>query len=148
MSKDASVTRDLIQTLEDGKEGFAQGAEKLAKDGSADLAAVFQRYSQQRAEFSDELQKMAADYGDQLDDSGSVAAALHRGWMSIKDAISGDDPKGVLDAAEHGEDHAVKEYKKALEEDVSPNLKSVIQRQFDGVKEGHDEVRALRDQHK
>lgn len=147
MSKDASVCKDLIQTLEDGREGFAQGADKLEKDGATDVAAVFRRYSTQRAEFSDELQKLAAEYGEQIEESGTVAAAVHRGWMKLKDALAGDDPKGVLDAAEQGEDHAVKEFKKALEADISPEFKAVVQRQFDGVKAGHDEVKALRDQH-
>ena len=32
MSKDAAVTKDLIQTLEDGKDGFAKGADKLQGD--------------------------------------------------------------------------------------------------------------------
>ena len=40
MSNDAAVTKDLIQTLEDGREGFATGAEKLAADGETDLATT------------------------------------------------------------------------------------------------------------
>ena len=73
----------------------------------------------------DELQQIAATYGDQIDDSGSVAAKAHRGWMAVKDAIAGSDPSGVLDAAEQGEDHAVSEFDKALAEDISPEFKPV-----------------------
>ena len=147
MSNDENVTKELIETLEDGREGFAQGGEKLRDSDVPQLADTFQRLSEQRAKFSSELRSMAGAYGDDIKESGTMAATLHRGWMSLKDALAGSDPKGVLDAAEQGEDHAVKEFKKALADDISPGLREVVERQFADVKAAHDEVRALRDQH-
>ena len=145
MSNDATVTKDLIETLEDGKEGFAKGAEKLAASNSPEFAATFRRFSDQRASFSSELRGLAQSHGDDIDEGGSLAGTLHRGWMSLKDALAGSDPDGVLDAAEQGEDHAVDEYHKALQEDISPELRVVVERQFTLVKAAHDEVRALRE---
>lgn len=143
MSVDATVTKDLIETLEDGRAGFAKGAEKL--DGSdTELAASFRRLSEQRASFLTELRELARSYGDHIEESGSVAATLHRGWMSLKDALTGSSPTGVLDAAEQGEDHAVKEYDKALGSDLSPELRAVVERQSAAVRTAHDEVRSLR----
>lgn len=143
MSNDEAVSKDLIQTLEDGKEGFAKGAEKLDDSDASDLASTFRRFSDQRSAFSAELRELANDYGDDIHESGSVAGALHRGWMSLKDALAGSGPNGVLEAAEQGEDHAVKEYEKALSEDISPTLRSVVERQASEVKAAHDQVRAL-----
>ena len=74
-----------------------------------------------------------------------MAATLHRGWMSLKDALTGSSPSGVLDAAEQGEDHAVKEYDKALGSELSPELRAVVERQSAEVRAAHDEVRSLRD---
>ena len=145
MSTDAAVTKDLIQTLEDGKDGFAKGAEKLADSDRPELATAFRQNSQQRERFATELQQMAKAYGDQIDDSGTVAGTLHRGWMTLKDALSGSGPDGVLDAAEQGEDHALKEYDKALKDDISPELRTVVERQRTEVQAAHDEVKALRD---
>jgi uncharacterized protein (TIGR02284 family) len=147
MSNDAAVTHDLIQTLQDGRDGFAAGAEKLAADGDADVAATFTTLGGQRGEMYDELQGIAASYGDQIDSSGSVAAKVHRGWMSLKDALAGSDPDGVLDAAVQGEDHAVSEFEKALAADISPTLRTVVERQLGEVRTAHDQVRALRDAH-
>ena len=147
MSTDEAVTKDLIETLEDGEEGFSKGAEKLADSDAPELAATFRQFSEQRASFSAELRTMADNYGDHIEESGSIAAAAHRGWMSLKDALTGSDPKGVLDAAEQGEDHAVKTYKKALDADISDGLRSVVQRQSVDVKSAHDKVRSLRDSH-
>ena len=145
MSTDAAVTKDLIQTLEDGKEGFSKAADKLDGSDSPELGTLFREYSDQRATFSAELRELARDYGDQIHESGSVAATLHRGWMTLKDAVAGSDPEGVLDAAEMGEDHAIKEYEKALAADISAGLRTVVQRQATEVKAAHDKVRALRD---
>jgi uncharacterized protein (TIGR02284 family) len=145
MSNDAAVTHDLIQTLQDGKDGFSAGAEKLAADGDADVAATFTTLGTQRTEMYGELQRIAASYGDQIDSSGSVAAKVHRGWMSLKDALAGSDPDGVLDAAVQGEDHAVSEYEKALAADISPEFKLVVERQLATVRSARDQVAALRD---
>ena len=145
MSTDRKVTKDLIETLEDGKKGFADAAEKLADTNRSDLAPRFRELGEQRARFSAELEQMAAAYGDDIDEDGSVLAAAHRGWMALKDALAGSDPDGVLDAAEQGEDHAVSEYKKALDEDISENLRLAIQRQFTDIQSAHDEVKRMRD---
>lgn len=145
MSVDEQVAKDLIETLEDGHEGFTRAAERLEGDGRSDLAAQFSTFASQRSQFADELRAMAADYGDRIEESGSAAATLHRGWMAIKDALSGSNPDGVLDAAEQGEDHAVAEYQKALEEDLSPELRSTVERQYMTVTQTHDVVRSLRD---
>lgn len=147
MSKDEAVTKDLIETLQDGKEGFEKAAERLDKDDNAELAATFRQLSSERARFSTELQELAKGYGDHIKESGSMAAAMHRGWLTLKDALTGSDPKAVLQSAEQGEDHAVKEYQKALAEDISPGLRTVVQRQFTDIKAGHDRVRSLRDAH-
>ncbi len=145
MSTDARVTKDLIETLEDGKKGFASAAEKLADSDRSDLSAKMTEYSNQRAAFAAELDALAATYGDDIDENGSVAAAAHRGWMAVKDALSGSSPEGVLDAAEQGEDHAVSEYEDALSKDISAGLRTVVQRQFTEIKRAHDDIKALRE---
>jgi len=143
MSTDAKVTKDLMQTVEDGRNGFADAADKLADTDRPDLAPRFRDFSEQRSAMYTELETLAAAYGDDLDEDGSVAAALHRGWMSLKDALTGSSADGVLDVAEQGEDHAVSEYRKALEEDVSPELAEVIRRQLVDITAVHDEVKRL-----
>lgn len=143
-SIDERVTTDLIETLEDGREGFSRGADKLADTNRADLAATFREFAAQRAAFAQELRDLAAEYGDRIVEDGSMLGALHRGWMAIKDAVAGDDPDGVLDAAEQGEDHAVSEYEDAMKADISAHLRQVVERQFQSVRAAHDQVRALR----
>src|SRR5689334_10343156 len=105
MSTDQRVTEDLVQTCKDGSEGFAKAAERLADAGRDDLASQFREFGTERERFAAELEQIAAQYGDDADKSGSVTAAVHRGWMAVKDTLAGSkDPAGVLDAAEQGED--------------------------------------------
>jgi uncharacterized protein (TIGR02284 family) len=147
MSTDARVAKDLVETLKDGRDGFTAAAERLRGSDEPELAATMQRLAEQRAQFAGEIVAMGHDYGDDVDESGSAAGALHRGWLKVKDAVTGDDAGSVLGAAVTGEDHAVSEYEKALGEDLSDGFRSVLQRQHASVVAARDEVSQLQDAH-
>lgn len=141
-----SVIKDLVQTLEDGRKGFSDAADKLAEDGNAALASRFQAFAEQRQRFSAELRTAANKMGVQLDEDGSIAGALHRGWIGLKDALTGDDADSIVSAAETGENHAVEEYEKALEDDDLPaDIAPTVRRQADEIRSVRDEVSTLSD---
>ncbi len=143
MSDDAKAAKELVETLKDGERGFAESADKLRDGEHPEWAEALQRMSAQRAGFAREIIEMGHAYGDDVDESGTVAAAVHRGWISLKDALTGDDAGAVLGAAVTGEDHAVSEYEKALELDLSAGFRDVVQRQHAAVVAARDEVKAL-----
>jgi len=143
MSADEKVAKELVETLKDGRTGFASAAEKLRDSDRPEVAATLQRLSEQRAAFARDIVALGHEYGEDVDESGTVTAAFHRGWLSLKDALTGDDPSGVLGAAVTGEDHAVSEYEKALGEDLSDGFRTVVQQQHAAVVAARDEVKAL-----
>jgi uncharacterized protein (TIGR02284 family) len=143
MSADEKVAKELVETLKDGRTGFASAAEKLRDSDRPAVAATLERLSEQRAAFARDIVAMGHEYGDDVDKSGTMTAALHRGWLSLKDALTGDDPSGVLGAAVTGEDHAVTEYEKAQKEDLSDGFRSVVQQQHAAIVAARDEVKAL-----
>jgi uncharacterized protein (TIGR02284 family) len=143
MSDDEKVAKDLVETLKDGERGFAAASEKLRDSDRAEWATTLQRLSEQRAGFRREIVELGHAYGDDVDESGSAAAALHRGWISLKDALTGDDAGSVLGAAVTGEDHAVSEYEKALEKDLSSGFREVVSRQHAAIVAARNEVKAL-----
>ena len=100
---------------------------------------------QQRSTFVGELQTLVRELGGDPENSGSIAGALHRGWMNIKTAITGKDEHAVLNEAERGEDVAKKAYKDALETALPANVLEVVQRQYMAVQVSHDQVKSLRD---
>ena len=143
MSDDEKVAKDLVETLKDGERGFAAAAEKLRDSDRAEWATTLQRLAEQRAGFRREIVGMGHEYGDDVDESGSVAASLHRGWISLKDALTGDDAGSVLGAAVTGEDHAVSEYEKAEKHDLRAGFRDVVSPQRVAVVAARDEVKAL-----
>jgi uncharacterized protein (TIGR02284 family) len=139
-----STINGLIETLKDGQQGFREASEAV-KDSQ--LKSLFSEYSLQRAKFAGELQDEAIKLGESNpEDSSSTAGALHRAWIDLKSAITSQDDHAILAECERGEDSAVAEYKKAMEEDtLSANVRETISRQYAGVKQAHDRIKALRD---
>ena len=139
--------RDVIQALEDGRKGFAEASEKLEEDGHTALAEKMMQFAEQRQRLVDELSDAASAHIKISDDEGTTGGALHRAWMALADALTGDDPHAVLAVAEQGEDHAKRVYEQVLKEDLPQDLEQVLRRQSMEVIEAHDQVRDLRDEH-
>jgi uncharacterized protein (TIGR02284 family) len=143
MSNDERVASQLVKTLENGRAGFEQAAERVGDAGRQDIAERFRAFSAERASMAAELETLAAAYGDDVDARSTVPGALHRGWMAIKDALTGDDIAAVIRTAEQGEDHALEEYTDAIGDDISPEFRAILERQQSTVKSAHDYVRSL-----
>lgn len=139
-----STLNNLIETLKDGQEGFRSASEDVA---NSELKTLFSKYSLQRARFAGELQELAHSLGESDPaDGGSVAGAVHRGWLNLKAALMSKDEHAVLAECERGEDVAVAAYRKALENpDLPANVRAVLESQAADVKSTHDHVRNLRD---
>jgi uncharacterized protein (TIGR02284 family) len=110
------------------------------------LKALFSDYSQQRSRFATALQSEACRHGEtEPETSSSATGALHRGWINLKSAITGGDEHAILPECERGEDSAVEEYKKALDDGLSPSAQELVSRQFSDIKAAHDRIKSLRD---
>jgi uncharacterized protein (TIGR02284 family) len=136
-----SVLNNLIETCKDGQNGFQTAADGITR---SDLKSLFYQYSQQRAQFAGELQNEVRRLGGDPAQAGSVAATLHRGWINIKSAVTGEDENAVLAECERGEDSAVSNYKDALaDENLPSDLRATVERQYAQVQEAHDRIRNL-----
>lgn len=143
-----SILEDLVETLEDGAKGFERAAELLEDgEGATPLASQFRSFADQRRRFSAELREYAARTGAAIREDGSAGGAIHRAWMEVKDAATGQDAHAILAAAETGEDHAVSEYQDALEHDDLPeDAREIVARQAQSIRDTHTRVKALRDE--
>lgn len=137
-----SVLNNLIETCRDGQNGFESAAEGVTKP---ELKSLFQQYARQRSQFASEIQGIVRQLGGDPETTGSVAAALHRGWIDIKAAVTGKDEHSVLEECERGEDSAKKNYEEALKEIMVGDVSSLVRRQYESIKEAHNNVRSLRD---
>ena len=137
------VLNELVQTCKDGAAGFQNAADNVR---DADLKPLFEKYAAQRREFAVKLQAMVAQLGGTAEDSGSLAGAVHRGLMDLKAVWTDLDRKATLAECERGEDHAVKAYKKALDdESIHADAKALIAAQSDDIKKAHDNIKTMRD---
>ncbi|HEX8142163.1 MAG TPA: PA2169 family four-helix-bundle protein [Pyrinomonadaceae bacterium] len=137
-----STLNNLIETCKDGQDGFQSAADGV-KNG--DLKTLFHNYAHQRAQFAAELQAEVRRLGGDPEQTGSIAASLHRGWINIKSAVTDEDEAAVISECERGEDSAVRNYGDALgEEDLPADIRAIVERQFTQVKEAHDRIRSLK----
>jgi uncharacterized protein (TIGR02284 family) len=146
MASTTSILNNLIETSKDGEKGFRTSADN-AKD--PELKELFRRRAEDCARGASELQALVSRLGGEPETGGSVAGAIHRGWVNIKTSVTADDDLSILEEVERGEDVAKASYRKALDSgDLPPDARTVVQKQYDGVLRNHDQVRALRDRYR
>jgi len=121
------VLNKLIEICLEGELGYQTAADH-AQDSR--LAGVFRDYSRRRAQYAQELRGHVERLGGAPIRSGSVAASLHRGWIALKSAMSGSDPKAIIAACEAGEHAASATYKAALNSDLDSEIRPVIEAQW------------------
>lgn len=132
----------LIETTKDGESGF----EAAAKDCSdPSLKHVFMQYSRERGKFAVELQNFVKRHGEEPEQTGTLTAALHRGWLTLKSAFSKRDNLAILEECERGEDYAVQQYQDAFQTQQLGFAMSVVAEQRDRVLKAHEEIKSMRD---
>ena len=145
LSETVSTLNKLIETCKDGQEGFRQAAEAITDD--EDLKSFLFSCSLQRSKFAGELQNELIGLGEPSPaDTSSVTSTLHRGWINLKAAITGNDNHAILAECERGEDSAVAAYRKAVGAGLSDPHLQIVETQLQEVVATHNSVRGLRDQ--
>lgn len=133
---------DLLESCRDGEYGFTASAEHAK---SSDIKTLLLRRAGECRDAGLELQTLIRQLGGEADAGGSISGALHRGWVSVRGTLSGHSDKSMLDECERGEDAAVARYRKALKQNLPSSIRTVLERQAQGARRNHDQVRALRD---
>ena len=136
-----ATLNELIETSKDGEKGFALAAKDTHKP---ELSDVFKQGESSCRLAAAELQDQVRLLGGNAEEEGTMKAAAHRGWISIRSAMSSRDDKAILEECERGEDYAKARYADALKRDLPEPSRSVVERQYQGVIANHDRVRDLR----
>jgi uncharacterized protein (TIGR02284 family) len=138
-----ALLNELVETLKDGQKGYADAMTDVE---DANLKETFKKYAAQRAEYITEIEDQMFKLNLKPDEESSVTGTIHRAWIDLKSALTSKDNKAVLNECERGEDYAKKAYQTALKaQDLPANVKSVIEKQYQGVTEAHDKIKSLRD---
>ena len=110
MADKTEALKDLYTRLIDSHDGYEQ-ASKLA-DQSAHKQ-LFSSQIERRARNAQEVKQFLAKAGTQIDDDGSLLAAAHRTWLSLKDTVTSGDDK-ILAEVIRGEEELLSTYDKAI----------------------------------
>lgn len=146
-----AVLNELVETLKDGERGYS---EALTDVKDADLKDVFKKYALQRDGYLTELENAMHNLNLHPEESkesktDSIVGTAHRAWINIKSVVTGNDRHAILAECERGEDYAKKAYEKASQiQGIPSDIKTIIDKQFSGIKEAHDTIRGLRDSSK
>lgn len=127
-----SNLNSLIETCKNGELGYAEAA-RLVEDTK--LETLLQGYSKERAGFARALQAEVKKLGGTPGESGTLGAALHRGWMELKAAATLGSGGAILAACETGEDSAWTHYKHVIDSDISGESRAMVAKQWEKVKE-------------
>jgi uncharacterized protein (TIGR02284 family) len=137
----ADVVRDLLQVLEDGKEGF-QKAAAAVRDPK--LKALFSRYASERAQMTEKLARSMPAAATQQK-KATIEGVVHHGRINMRTALTSGDDYTILAECERGETRAVEMFKKLLDKDLPTDLCREIKEQSLRILEAHDTLKELRD---
>ena len=139
------VLEDLAECCLDGEYGFRACAEQAK---AQELKSVFLQRADDCRNGWMEINEQIINCGGKVEEHGSAAGAMHRGWVAVKSKLTTYDDKAVLEEAERGEDNAKARYMKALKAPLPPDVKLIVERQMQGVQRNHDQVKMLRDRYR
>lgn len=132
---------ELISVTRDGERGFRRCAAR-ARDPRLRAHLFVRAHGCARAEL--ELQAWVERMGGEPVRHGTRIGAVHRGWVGLRATLARDDDAAILTECERGEGHALSIYRNALDDPLPDDIRQLVQRQFIGVMDNHEEIRRLR----
>ncbi len=132
----------LIAVSRDGESGYQAAAGDV---DNTELRGIFTEYAKERATFVRELSAEVERLGGIPESAGTVTAAVHRGWMDLKAAITGRGTHAVVAACETGEDAAKAAYERVVNVDISGATRTLVEKQWHKIQEAHSRMLHLKE---
>lgn len=138
---DITITNTLIATTLDSVKGYREACD----DSETANSAFFGKMAEDRSTVASDLQAHVRSLGGDPEDDSTVTGAVHRGFMNLKEAITGNDEKAIVNEVERGEDYIKAKYEAALKDDkLTAPTRAKIEQAFGSVRAGHDQVSAMK----
>ncbi len=135
--------QDLLEKNYDAEKGFTK-AMKDAKNKN--LKHFLMKQAAQRSRFANELTQELRNLNEEPKESGSFTGDLHRAWIDIKSAVTGNEDEAVLEECIRGEKASAEEYKEKLTKySFPPKIETVLQKQSAEIHQTLSQVKRLED---
>lgn len=130
-SHDIGVLNGLVQTTLDSVDGYRRAAEEATESR---FSSDFMNRAAEREQIVRQLQTEVRRLGGNPEDDGSILAAAHRAFLSLRDRISGSDDEAVIAEVDHGETYLKEKWETAMkDEELSPETRSVITEAYGSI---------------
>jgi uncharacterized protein (TIGR02284 family) len=135
-----SVLNDLIETCFDSQRGFQE-----AGDNATDptVKKFFMETARDRGRFMMSLMREVRALGGEIEARGSVAASLHRLWVTIIGTLSGRDDHHLLAEADRGEASVIRSYEEALMKGLPAYIHSLVEAQYASIKRSQELIKNM-----
>ena len=134
----------ILEKSIDAEKGFETAAQNSK---SISLKNYFLEKSRQRGSFIAELkiELYKRDFTE-AHSSGSLTGDMHRVWMDIKSALTGDNDEAMLEESIRGEKIAFKEFEQVLEtEYLSLEMRNLLSKQYSIIKNDLETIKTIED---
>ncbi len=133
----------LLEKNYDAEKGFKKAVEN-AKNSQLKEFLKYQAVKHNR--FATELDQEIRNLNEKPIESGSTTGTLHRAWIDVKTAFTGNDDEAVLEECIRGEKASLEEYEEKLKENrFPPQINSVLNNQLTEIRSTVSKVKTLED---
>lgn len=123
----ANNLNQLLEKTYDAEKGYKDAASNV-KD--AKMKAFLEEQAKQRYDFGHDIKQEIKAFDQKPDKGGSAKGSLHRTWMDVKTAFSGNENETVMEEVQRGEKAAIEDYDDILaEKELPPSTKAMLQGQ-------------------
>lgn len=135
-----SQLNHLVEVCRNGQHGFRQAAERC---DDTHLQAILAEYASQREQFAAQLRYQVSRLGGRPEDGGTVAGAVHRQWMNVRNVVSSDADRALVRECERGERFALASYKLALQHGLHPEIVLLVEDQRNQIEIAYRHLQEL-----
>jgi uncharacterized protein (TIGR02284 family) len=144
--KTINILNVLIQMNNDRIEGYERAINDTEEE---DLKVLFGEFSATSRRLNDELVDEVENLDGEPIEGSTTSGKLFRIWMDVKSALTRKDIFGILNSCEYGEEWAVKEYERVINEQwefLTVDQIEMLRDQYVLIKKDHDEIKEFRNQ--
>jgi uncharacterized protein (TIGR02284 family) len=140
-SHDITILNSLIETTIDSVDGYRHSANEAT---NSRFSESFRDWAKDREEVVSRLRDRVRELGGTPEHDGGILAAMHRQFLSLRDAVTGHDDQAVIAEVDRGETYLDTKWQAALEDtELSPETLDLIRACYDSVRSGRQQWEQL-----
>ena len=141
-SEEISTLNTLIATTIDSITGYENSAKDIQSER---FREIFRQRADERQRIVQELRDEVRRLGGDPEDGGSFLGKAHQRFEDVKSAVTGGNDESIINEVERGEDYLKGKFEAALNDGtLSGDARSVVERCYQSVKSGHDQMSQLK----